>query len=154
MHNNSIKIVKPSRLSECCIKNTPYFSLNNNEYMCKCISVYDGDTITVAFKPFEELDFYKFHIRLSEIDTPEIKTKIVKEKELATKVRDFLRDLILDKIIKIKCGEFDKYGRLLAYVYLKNCDNMIPENSINYLLVKKNYAKMYDGGKKKEWNFD
>jgi len=145
---------KINYLSDCNKNNIPYFSFCGNEYECKCVDVYDGDTITVVFKPFIGLDFYKFRIRLSEIDTPEIKTHNIKEKELGIYVRDFLRELILDKLIKIKCGEFDKYGRLLAYVYLKDCDNMSPENSINHLLVKKNYAKIYDGGKKIQWVFD
>ena len=66
-----------------------------------------------------------------------MRTKNIKEKELATEVRDFLRDLILDKIVKIKCGDFDKYGRLLAHIYLLDCEEITPENSINYLLIKK-----------------
>jgi endonuclease YncB( thermonuclease family) len=152
--DNSDEHSEPTELSECFKKNTPYFSLDGNEYKCKCISVYDGDTITVAFKPFDGMGFYKFRVRLSEIDTPEMRTKDIKEKEFATEVRDFLRELISDKIIKIKCRGFDKYGRLLAYVYTLNDDaEMIPENSVNYLLVEKNYAYLYDGGSKKEWKF-
>ena len=145
---------KINYLSDCNKNNIPYFSFCGNEYECKCVDVYDGDTITVAFKPFSGVDFYKFRIRLFGIDTPEIRTRNLKEKEIGIQVRDFLREIILNKIIIIKCREFDKYGRLLSYIYLNDCDNMIPDNSINHLLVKKNYAKIYDGGKKKEWIFD
>ena len=129
-------------LLACTKENTQYFSFCGREFMCKCISVYDGDTITVVFKPFESCVFYKFRIRLSGIDTPEMRTKNIGEKEKATEVRDFLRGLILDKLIKIKCGEFDKYGRLLAYVY-------IDDTNINQLLIDKKFAYEYDGGTKR-----
>jgi endonuclease YncB( thermonuclease family) len=148
-----MELLTNKELSECSNEHTSYFSLSGNEYNCKCLNVYDGDTITVALKPFDGLDFYKFNIRLSDIDTPELRTKNKKEKEMGLTVRDYLRELILNKIIKIKCGNFDKYGRLLAHIYLMDCTNMNPENSINHLLVNKNFAYLYDGGTKKEWNF-
>ena len=41
--------------------------------------VYAGDTITVIFYLFNE--YYKFKIRLADIDTPGIRTKDLIEKE-------------------------------------------------------------------------
>ena len=137
-------------LYECSQKNTPYFSLEGREFVCKCVKVYDGDTITVALEPFDSCGFYKFRTRLSGIDTPEIKTKNADEKSQGILARDFLRGLILGKIIKIKCGEFDKYGRLLADLY-EMTDGVAAKNSINDQLIEKKYAYAYDGGAKRTW---
>lgn len=148
---------KFTKLLECSQKNTSYFSLKDRVYICKCVKVYDGDTITVVFKPFENCEFYKFSVRLSGIDTPEIRTNNEDEKKKAILVRDYLRELILDKLIIIKCGDFDKYGRLLAYIYLYNQKTPQEEindieKSINHLLISKNYAYLYDGGTKREFS--
>ena len=117
-----------------------YFSFNNEEKQAKCIKVYDGDTITVVFDTFGTL--CKHRIRLYGIDTPEIRTKDLVEKEKGFEARDFLRSIILNKIITIKCGEFDKYGRLLGTVIHDG-------SNINELLIEKKYAYAYFGGTKK-----
>ena len=63
-----------SELLKCDKKNTPYYTLNGHEYICKCVSVYDGDSITVVFMPKGLDTYYKYTIRLTGIDTPEIRT--------------------------------------------------------------------------------
>jgi endonuclease YncB( thermonuclease family) len=138
-------------------KNTSYFTIDGY-FTVKCISVYDGDTINVVFNPFgiDSEQICRFRIRLMGIDTPEIKNKNLKEKEKAILVREYLRGLILNKLIYIKCEGFDKYGRLLAYIYDesyslinekgKQFDKML--NSINQILIDKDYAYSYCGGKK------
>ena len=63
---------------------------------------------------------------------------------MGIKVRDELRKKILDKMVKVKCGEFDKYGRLLV-------DILIDDISITKWLIENNYAFSYDGGTKKSW---
>lgn len=132
-----------------CSKKTPNFSFEGRTFVCKCVSVYDGDTITVAFCPYGD-DYYKFHIRLLGIDTPELRTNNPEEKKKGVEVRDFLRGLILNKLVVIKCGKFDKYGRLLGEVFT-GTDVNATEKSINELLVEKNYAYRYYGGTKKEF---
>jgi endonuclease YncB( thermonuclease family) len=62
-------------------------------------------------------------------------------------VRDKLKERIENKILLIKCGEFDKYGRLLVEIYENNGELF----SINNWLIENNYAKPYDGGTKEEW---
>ena len=52
-----------------------------------------------------------------------------------------------NRLVYIKCGKFDKYGRLLGTIYLKK-DNGILDNSVNQLMVKYNYAIPYSGGSK------
>ena len=51
-------------------------------------------------------------------DTPELKTKNENEKKHGLKVRDATREALMDRIVKIKCFTFDKYGRLLIDVVM------------------------------------
>jgi micrococcal nuclease len=137
---NTVDINNPATLEEC-TKNVPYFSFENLETKAKCVKVYDGDTITVVFDTFGT--FRKHHIRVDKIDTPELRTKDAREKELAIKARDFLREKILDKIIMLKCGKSDKYGRILALIYIDGVE-------INQLMIDKKYAYAYFGGTKSD----
>ena len=64
---------------------------------------------TVIAYLFDSTIPYKFTIRIHGIDTPEIRSKNLKEKEFAKMVRDKLQEKILNKIIKIKIHKKDKY---------------------------------------------
>jgi endonuclease YncB( thermonuclease family) len=106
------------------------------------IKVYDGDTITIASRlPYPESPLYRLSVRLNGIDTPEIKGKNEDEKTCAKKVRDALAQLILHKCVRLENIQSEKYGRILADVYLDNLH-------INEWLVQNKYAVKYDGGKK------
>ena len=108
------------------------------------IKVYDGDTIKCVFPLNDKL--FKWNCRLSGVDTPELRTRNKNEKKFGYQVRDNLREKILGKVITLKCGEFDKYGRLLATV---KCDG--DKCSVNDWLIENDYAFKYDGGTKKSW---
>jgi micrococcal nuclease len=123
-------------------RNTPDFSFDGDTIVAKVLSVYDGDTIKVAF-PLEG-KMFRWNCRLSGVDTPELRTKNLKEKEFGYEVRDALREKILDRMVTLKCGEFDKYGRLLVEV-------IIDDESVNTWLISNNYAFAYDGGTKRVW---
>lgn len=108
----------------------------------KVIKVYDGDTITIAAKlPNTDGPVYRFSVRLNGIDTPEIKGKTDSERKLAIIVRDALNELLMGKIVELRNVANEKYGRILADVYI---DNM----SINDWLIDQDFAVPYDGGKK------
>jgi hypothetical protein len=51
------------------------------------------------------------------VDTPEIRTRNLKEKVFGKSVRDKLRVKILNSLVKVRCEDFDKYGRPLAIIY-------------------------------------
>ena len=105
--------------------------------------VYDGDTITIASKlPFDNSPLYRLSVRLNGIDTPEIKGKTDDEKIAAKQVKDALSVLILNKRVSLKNIQTEKYGRILADVY-------IGELHINQWLITEKYAVKYDGGTKK-----
>lgn len=129
-------------LMKCNIENTPLFSLENQEFDAKVVKVYDGDTITVAFKYFGK--YYKFNCRLLGIDTPELKSKNEHEKMLAEKAKSFLIDSIYNRKVKIQTRKWDKYGRLLVVVYLNFAN-------INSHMIQQGFAKEYDGKTKSNW---
>lgn len=108
----------------------------------KVIKVYDGDTITIASKiPNTNLPIFRFSVRLTRIDSAEIKGETPIEKEIAIKARDALHELIYGKIVTLKNVGIEKYGRILADVYLDDLD-------ISQWMLDNNYAVPYDGGKK------
>jgi len=105
----------------------------------KVIKVYDGDTITIATKLYYDADtIYRFSVRLNGIDTPEIKGKTDLEREMALLARDALISKILGRIVVLKNVTTEKYGRLLADVYLGDL-------CINTWLIDNRFAVPYDG---------
>jgi|TARA_Y200000002_G_C22683771_1_gene665141 endonuclease YncB( thermonuclease family) len=108
------------------------------------IKVYDGDTITVSAKvkgdPLSP-KYYKWSVRFRGIDTPEIKAKTKDEKEAAIIARDALSNKILNKKILLEDVNYDKYGRLLANVYLNTL-------CLNTWMLNNKYGVKYDGGTK------
>jgi len=121
---------------------TPMFSLNGFKTDAKVVKVYDGDTVHVVFFYLDK--YYKWICRISNVDTPELRTNNQEEKKKGYEVRDKLRELILDKIVQLDCHEFDKYGRLLV-------DITMDETRVDEWLIKNGYAKKYDGGTKEKW---
>lgn len=112
------------------------------------IKVYDGDTITIASKlPYESSPLYRFSVRLNGIDCPEIKGKDENEKQCAQIAKKEMTDLIMNKIVTLKNVQTEKYGRILADVY-------IDDLQLNNHMLKKRLAVTYDGGTKispKNW---
>ena len=125
----------------------PKFNINNQIFLAKCVKCYDGDTIHIVIRYNNVLQ--RFVCRLAEIDTPEIKSKDINEKNHAYKAKEFLINLIYNKLIYVKCGNFDKYGRLLIYIYLEKKDILKFEKSVNELLVKEKLAYRYNIKKSK-----
>ena len=139
---------------------TPFFSLNGIKTFARVVSVTDGDTITLVIPLFDK--HFKFQVRINGIDTCEIHSKDqeIKDKGLKAKyrviellsakdVKDILcitRKKIIEifnnfvSIVWVECLEFDKYGRLLANVFIDN-----KTRSISDILVDEKLAYKYDG---------
>lgn len=54
-------------------ENTSIFSLEGKNISGKCVDIYDGDTMTLSVSISGNI--YKFKMRLSGIDTPEIRPR-------------------------------------------------------------------------------
>lgn len=152
LSNNQNELVNDI-LSDKTKENTSFFSLDGETHDAKVVYIYDGDTMHVVFKKFGQ--FYRWNCRIMGVDTPELKTKNQYEKKHGLKVRDATREALMDKIVKIKCFTFDKYGRLLIDVVMP--ESMQNKNSSEPLmlstwLIENNYAYAYDGGTKQSWD--
>ena len=117
------------------------------------IKVYDGDTITIAAKlPYNDSLLYRFSIRLNGIDSPEIKGHSEDEKAAAQVSKRALENLILHKYVVLKNKSTEKYGRILADVYIVYDKN--DKLHLNKWMLDNRYAVEYDGGTKnapKSW---
>ena len=101
-----------------------------------------GDTLTLASRlPFEGSPLYRFSVRTKGIDCPEMKTKNATEKQCAKMARDMIKSKCLDKIVELRNVELEKYGRILADIYVDGVD-------VKTFLLDANLAVAYDGGTK------
>lgn len=90
------------------------------EYSAKCVSVYDGDTITVDLDLGFNTHRRGIKIRLLGINTPEIRGGTEATKAEGRRSRDWLEKKILDKEIVLKTykDKKGKYGRWLGKIFL------------------------------------
>jgi micrococcal nuclease len=111
------------------------------EYKIIVTRVIDGDTVDASI----DLGFntlVRRRLRIAGIDTPETRTRNLKEKELGLKAKKFVVDAVESaKTVIIKSYGEDKYGRVLADLY---CDKV----NIADKLLSEGLAWVYDGGKK------
>jgi micrococcal nuclease len=105
-------------LSQATACNTPVFSLRDRRIIARVIAVYDGDTCTVALRFHWNSPIVAIKVRLCGIDTPELRSKVPAEKHQALTCRSILRSIVLNQTVLLHCSTFDKYGRLLASLYV------------------------------------
>ena len=115
-------------------------------YVRKVENVVDGDTIDVLI----DLGFdilFQSRVRLAGIDTPESRTKDLKEKALGLESKEYLKKALKDAtsvVIKTeKMDSSEKYGRILGWIYI-NGDTM----SLNDMMINDGYAWGYLGDTK------
>lgn len=104
-----------------------------------CVSIYDGDTLTIVSKEYGKLQ--RFNIRVKGIDCAEMKGGSALSRALAVKAKQVTTALCLNKMVTLKNHGHDKYGRVLADVFVNGI-------SIGKRLVYLNLAKAYNGKKK------
>ena len=116
-------------------------------YFVKSVDrVVDGDTVDISIDLGFDLT-KKERVRLAGIDTPETRTKDMKEQELGYEAKEFLQiHLMKASKLTVKTEKDGKYGRMLGWLYKTEEDNL----SINELMVNEGYAWSYDGGTKEK----
>ena len=122
-------------------------SLNLYHYKAEVISVYDGDTVTLMIDQGMK-HFARVKVRLVGINTPEIRTTDLEEKERGYKAKNFLKDLIEGKTVIVHTVKKGKFGRWLGVLWLYEEDMAELGQSLNDLMIQEGHAVAYDGGKR------
>ena len=107
-------------------------NLEHNDNLVDVVRVVDGDTIVVKLNGKDE------KVRFLLIDTPEsVHANASKNTEFGKVASDFTKNLLEGKQVSLEfdVAERDKYGRLLAYVYLD-------DQMVNETLLKEGMAKV------------
>lgn len=146
-------------------------ALESTDAIARVVALHDGDTLTAIFDALG--GFYKIHVRLDGIDTPEINSKTPANRRVAEMARDRLLDMIVEGtregtregsnkgpstngfeafldgdvyLVRIQCGRCEKYGRLLGRLSSAYSDALSP--SFNDRLCSERLALRYSGGAK------
>ena len=105
-------------------------------------SVYDGDTFKINLNCSLAVYCEKVPVRVRGVDTPEIKGKTQREKNLAQKAKEFTKEFLSVAPVSLSnCGR-DKYFRLLCDVTNGEGKDLARE------LIKRDYGYSYQGGTK------
>lgn len=146
--------------------NTPPFGLAGMHYTARLVDVHDGDTVTVIAEVFPAVVF-QLHVRLLGIDCPEMTSKTPAVKEMAERARLRLVSLLTGgavvvphaghltrgemmtllqrdvHLIRVRCHDMDKYGRVLAEVSQSDA-----QPHAGTVLLQEGLARPYGGGTK------
>lgn len=144
------------------IDNTNEFSFTCKEDVCRLIDIYDGDTVTVIIPINKE--YWQYRIRIHGINTPEIRTLDLDEKEKGYKARQRVIELLCGEdtplttesskkeiqaylksnifLVWLKCYDFCSFGRILADVYSYNQETGAGQN-VAEVLLKENLCEVY-----------
>ena len=116
-----------------------------NVEVIKVTSIYDGDSFRTDLKGLPVIVGEHMAIRINGIDTPELRGKCDKEKQLARAAKQFtVERLRATKSIVLKNIKRGKYFRLIADVYIDSF-------SLGEQLIKHGHAVKYSGKTKKTW---
>ena len=119
-----------------------------NRARINLVSVYDGDTFKVNLPCKEKILCKNILIRIKGIDTPEIKTKNIREKEKALAAKLFTEKLLFNGEIILRNCKRDKYFRLLCDVFIKKEKEEI---KLADKLLYSGLAVQYDGKTKSKF---
>jgi micrococcal nuclease len=122
-------------------------------YGATVLDVVDGDTVDLMI----DLGFnihHKIRVRLYGVNTPESRTKDLKEKELGLKAKQFTKDwLTSHKWVYVNTipDKNDKYGRILAKIYSSDDIAATTTACLNTDIIQAGFAREYFGVGDKTW---
>nr|VFK16252.1 MAG: Endonuclease YncB, thermonuclease family [Candidatus Kentron sp. LFY] len=117
-----------------------------NVTVSELVSVYDGDTFKVTINAWPSIIGKEIGIRVDGVDTPEIRGKCLREKELARAAKRYTENMLRKaEVVELRDLGRGKYFRIVADVYADG-------NSLGKGLIGNGHAVAYDGGRKtKDW---
>ena len=116
-------------------------------YGAKVLKVVDGDTLDLMI----DLGFnihHKIRVRLFGVNTPESRTKDLKEKELGLKAKSFTLDWLTNHdwvFVNTIPDKNDKYGRVLAKIYSSDKIDDPVTACLNNDIIASGLAREYYG---------
>lgn len=122
-------------------------------YGATVLKVIDGDTIDLMV----DLGFsvhHKIRVRLYGVNTPESRTKDLKEKELGIKAKKYAEDWITNHkwvFVNTIPDKSDKYGRVLARIYSSDQLSDPSTACLNIDMIESGNAREYYGVGDKTW---
>lgn len=134
------------------------FTYQGHKCKAKVVDIYDGDTLTLVFRYGGKLQQHS--CRMEGYDSPEMKppkTQQNRDREItaANKAKDALSNIISDQIVNIECGQFDKYGRILITIWVKQKTSWSfcrPRINVNQWMIANGYGVSYNGGTKTKYD--
>jgi len=106
--------------------------------------VYDGDTFTVDVNVWPGVHMRR-RVRCLGFDTPEIRSRDPRERQLARDARDYLKTLIGERVQLTRISD-DKYGGRVDAVVL-----LMDNRPLSRTMIDAGHARAYDGGKREAW---
>lgn len=100
-------------------------------FEARVVGVTDGDTLKVIHPdPRNPTLTLSHRIRLAEIDTPE------RRQPFGSAAKQALSELVFNKMVRVVQTDIDRYGRLVAHVY-------VDQMWVNASMVRGGYAWVY-----------
>lgn len=100
-----------------------------------CVRVVDGDTIVI-----EGPDGKRASVRLIGVDTPEVKHPRKPVEPHGPEASAYTKARLVGRKVRLvrdgTAGDFDRYGRTLAYVY-------VGDECVNETLIREGYGRAY-----------
>ena len=119
-------------------------------YNIELLKIVDGDTIDAKIDLGFDVSIKK-RVRFSGVNTPECRTRDLKEKARGLAAKDRVKQLLegCNKIQLISHG-VGKFGRCLGEIHIDVVDGKekMTLESVNELLIKEGHAVEYHGGKR------
>jgi endonuclease YncB( thermonuclease family) len=115
---------------------------------CKVLKVFDGDTFACDLNHNGQLDGKPEHVRMLGIDAPEMhysrKNHTGVDQPGALAAMTWLSDQTLNKTVYLvrDVNPTDRYGRILAHVFLPGKGGALSAKSLNQQLLALGYARL------------
>lgn len=113
------------------------------EYWVKVERVVDGDTVDCVIDLGFDIHLRQ-RVRLLGIDTPEVRTRDLEEKQRGIEAKKFVEETLTaageDVMIKTEYDSRGKFGRVLGEFWYKDDEGW---HSLNEVLLEKGMAKPY-----------
>ena len=115
-------------------------------YEAKVDRVIDGDTVDLVIDLGFDIS-YTARVRLHGVDTPELRTKDLAEKDRGLAAKAFTYDWLASKdrvFVKTLKDDTGKYGRILGYIY----SDVIMSACLNDDIIDSGHGVPYYAGKR------